>query len=284
MGSKKISSALALAFLIWGGTAQAQGMRPFETFRQRHGETRLSAKLEYAAGNLRVIPGRPGELYRMDLSYDPDRYLPLSDYDTQTGSARLGLRPAGTGGVRVVSRGQLNQLATVAVSPAVDLALDLSLGAVNADVDLGGLRVTDLDLKTGASRTVLRFSQPNPARCNQATISAGAAEVTVLGLGNSRCDEVEFEGGVGRVVLDFAGAWSSSTRVEVRMAMGELTLRLPRRVGLQITMDKFFSSFEAAGLVRRGNAFQSPNYAASARHLDLNLTTAVGNVEVEWVE
>ena len=70
------------------------------------------------------------------------------------------------------------------------------------------------------------------------------------------CDDVEFEGGMGRVLLDFAGQWTSSSRVEVKMVMGELTLRLPRRVGLQITMDKFLSSFEPAGLTRRGNTFQ----------------------------
>jgi hypothetical protein len=276
--------AVLLALLLWGGAAEAQSMRPFETFRQRHGETRLRTRLEYAAGNLRLIPGQPSELYRMDLAYDPERYLPISDFDNQNGSVLLGLRAAGGGGVRVVSRGQLNQIATVALSPAVDLALDLSLGAVDADVDLGGLRVTDLNLKTGASRTVVRFSEPNAARCDAAVISAGAAEISVLGLGNSRCDEVEFEGGMGRVLLDFAGAWSSSSRVQVKMAMGELTLRLPRKIGLRITMDRFLSSFEPAGLVRRGNGFESPNYSGSARHLDLDLTTAMGGVEVKWVD
>jgi hypothetical protein len=276
--------AVLVALALWGGVAQAQTMRPFETFRQSHGETRLKATLEYAAGNLRVLPGRPDELYRMEVSYDENRYIPVSDFDTQTGAVVLGLKPAGEGGVRVVSRGQLSQEATIALSPGVDLGLDLTLGAVNADVELGGLRLNNLQVKTGASRAVVRFSQPNPARCDVASISAGAAEVSLLGLGNSRCDEVEFEGGVGRVLLDFAGAWTSSSQVEVKMAMGELTLRLPRRIGLRITMDKFLSSFEPAGLVRRGNTFQSPNYDSKARHLDLDLTTAMGGVNVEWVE
>jgi hypothetical protein len=278
------SVALLWAVLFCSSAAEAQSMRPFETFRQRHGETRLRARLEYAAGSLRLLPGGANELYRMDLAYDPERYLPVSDFDTQSGSVVLGLRAAGNGGVRVVSRGQLNQIATVALSPVVDLALDLSLGAAEADLDLGGLRVSELNLKTGASRTAVRFSQPNAARCDAAVISAGAAEISVVGLGNSRCDEIRFEGGMGRVLLDFSGAWSSSSRVEVKMAMGELTLRLPRKVGLRITMDRFLSSFEPAGLIRRGNAFESPNYSGSARHLDLDLTTAMGGVEVEWVK
>lgn len=275
---------IIMGLALWAASAEAQSMRPFSTFRQMHGEIRLAARLEYAAGTLRLLEGRPAELYRMDLSYDEDRYWPISDFDGRHGSVILGLKPVGGGGVRVVSRNQLEQVAVVAFSPRVDLALGLNLGAVDADLEFGGLRVSQLDVKTGASKAVLRFSRPNAARCDHATISAGAAEVSLLGLGNSRCDEINFEGGVGKVMLDFAGAWSSSAKVQVTMAMGELTLRLPRTVGVRITMDKFLSSFEHTGLVRQGDAFQSPNYDRDQRHLDLDLTTAVGGVNVEWVE
>jgi len=68
---------LALALSLQTGVAAAQEMRPFTTFRQLHGETRLHASLEYAAGALRVAPGRPTELYRMDLAFDGERYRHL---------------------------------------------------------------------------------------------------------------------------------------------------------------------------------------------------------------
>jgi hypothetical protein len=275
---------MAVALVLGTRSAEAQTMRPFATFRQMHGETRLGAKLEYGAGNLRVLPGQPGELYRMDLSYDEDRFVPLSDFDATRGSVLLGLRATGDAGVRVVSRNQLQQVAAVAFSPRVDLALNFTLGAVDADLELGGLRVSTLDLKTGASRSVVRFSQPNLTRCRRADFSAGAAELTVIGLGNSRCDVIEFEGGMGKVTLDFSGAWTSSARVQAKMAVGELTLRLPRTIGVRIAMDKFLSRFAPAGLVVRGNEFVSANYDRSPRRLDLDLTTAVGGVNVEWVE
>jgi hypothetical protein len=183
-----------------------------------------------------------------------------------------------------VSRNQLRQIAAVAISPQVDVALDLTLGAAEADVDLGGLRVTNLQVKSGASRTTIRFSKPNGVRCQSASITAGAADVSVLGLGNSRCDGINFEGGMGKVLLDFGGAWTSNAKVGVKMAMGELTLRLPKRAGVKITMDKFLSSFEPAGLLRHGESFQSPNYDRAQRHLDLEVSTAMGGINVEWVE
>ena len=277
--------ALVVLGLVAGGTSlPAQSMRSFATYRQLHGETRLQARLDYRAGGLRIAPGRANELYRMDASYDEDRYFPTSGYDAARGAVRLGLEPAGGGGLRVVSTRQLRQDANVAFAPSVDLDLDLTLGAVQADIELGGLSLTELNMEAGASQAVLRFSEPNQSRCRAAEITAGAAELTVLGLGNSRCDRFALEGGMGKVTLDFAGAWTSSTEAEVKMAVGELTLRLPRKVGVRITLDRFLASFDPAGLVRVGDAFQSPGYDRADRRLDIEVTTAVGGVKVEWAE
>jgi hypothetical protein len=275
--------ALLLLLSAGVGAAEAQTMRPFSTFRQFHGETRLQARLEYGSGNLRLQPGEPRELYRMSLSYDDERFLPISNFDSQGGIVHLGLKARGEGGVRVVSRNQLSQAAMVSVSPRVELDLELSLGAVDADLELGGLRLAEIDLKTGASQATIRFSRPNTMRCRRATFSAGAAEVSVLGLGNSRCEEIVFEGGVGKVLLDFAGASSPNTHAAVKMSVGGITLRLPRAAGVRITMDKFLSSFEPAGLIRRSDAFVSSNYDKADTKLEIELSTAIGGVEVEWV-
>jgi len=275
-------SLLALALGASGAAAQA--MRPFSTYRQWHGETRLDARLDYAAGALRLAAGRPNELYRMDVLYDAERYVPVSAFDAAGGGVGLGLRASGEGGLRVVSRNQLRQTASVTFSPRSDLALAVTLGAVDGDLELGGLRLTDLRLEAGASRATVRFSQPNAARCRAATLTAGAAELSVLGLGNSRCDRITFEGGVGRVTLDFGGTWTSSSHVAVKMALGEVALRLPRAVGVRITLDKFLASFEPQGMVRRGTSYLSPGYDQATRHLDIDVTTAIGGVTVDWLE
>ncbi len=269
--------------MLGAANAAAQSMRPFSTFRQWHGETRLAARLEYAAGSIQLTAGRADELYRMDISYDQDRFVPVSGFDAVGSAVTLGVAPAGRGGVRVVSQNQLGQSAVVAFSPRVDLALGVELGAVDGDLDLGGLRVTDLDLSAGASRATVRFSKPNGTRCRSAHLSAGAAELSVIGLGNSRCDRIAFEGGVGKVTLDFGGAWTSSSRVSVDMALGELNLRLPRQVGVSVTLDKFLSSFHPDGLERSGAGYRSPGYDKAARHLDIDVSTAAGSVKIEWI-
>jgi hypothetical protein len=276
--------ALALVLACAAGSAAAQAMRPFTTYRQLHGETRLTAALEYAAGSLRVTPGRPTELYRMDVSYDGERYEPLSNFDASRGAVDLGLRTTGGGGLRVVSRNQLRQTASVAFSPRVDLDLDFALGASDADIELGGLRVAEWKVQTGASRAVVRFSQPNGTRCRSGAVKAGAADLTFLGLGNGRCDRLDFDGGVGKVTLDFGGTWTVSSEVAVKMAVGELVLRLPRQAGVRVSLDKFLASFKPVGLEQRGTSYESPGYAAADRKLNIAVTTAVGEVRVEWID
>lgn len=275
--------ALAAALLLHPAEGAAQQMREFTSARQRHGESRLATRLDFGAGSLRLAPGPATHLYSLHLSYDVERFRPISRFDPVDGTVHLGLESTGRSGIRVSSREHLQQAAEVRLSPAVALALDVALGAVDANIELGGLRLTSLRVGTGASRSTIRFSTPNLAPCSAAVIEAGAAEVALIGLGNSRCDRVTFSGGVGTALLDLSGVWSSNADLDVSMTMGELTLRLPRSVGVKVEMAKFLSSFASAGWTREGDTYLSPGYATAERKVNISLSTTIGNVNVEWL-
>ena len=66
----------------------------------------------------------------------------------------------GDGGLRVSNREHLAQDAVIELSPTADLALDASLGAVEAGLELGGLRITEARIRTAASKATLA----SPAR------------------------------------------------------------------------------------------------------------------------
>ena len=278
-------AALGAAALLLAlpASATSQSMRDFTTARQLHGEDRLVTRLDFAAGTLRLRPGSTRELYRMRLAYDADRFAPVSRFDAGAGEVRLGLASVGGSGIRVSSAGHLRQDASVALSPAVALSLAFTLGAVEADIELGGLRITDLQLQSGASRASVRFSRPNASRCAAAVFEAGAAEIELIGLGNSRCERIAFTGGVGKATLDLSGAWSTDAELRLKMTVGELALRLPRDVGIRIRMDRFLASFPSEGWTRQGTTYLSAGYARARRHVDIELTTTLGGVTVEWL-
>src|SRR6185436_10047811 len=93
----------------------------------------------------------------------------------------------GSGGIRVSSGRALPQQALVELSATVDLTLDASIGAAESTLDLGGLRLSGLELKTGASRTTIDFATPTVGTCRLASISSGAGELSVTRAGNSGC-------------------------------------------------------------------------------------------------
>ncbi len=279
---KILAAALALS-MAGASLLPAQEMRDYSVGRQHHGESRLRASLEFVAGTIHVGAGRDDELYRMQLRYDPGRFVPVSRFDAGSGSLRLGIENAGKAGLRVSSRAHLDQVAAVELSPAVLLSLDVDLGAANASLELGGLRLGDLRLVTNATQATVSFNRANPIRCSSMTIESGAAGLTLEQLGNSRCETVRISGGMGQTILDLGGAWGQGGTITVKMTVGALTLRIPRTLGVRVRSDQFLSSFPSKGWTNTGGALLSPGYASAREQVDLRLETALGDVNVEWI-
>jgi len=281
--------ALLLSGLVLLGAAAgpgglgAQSLKSYSTTRQFHGEVRLTATIEFAGGTLHVGAGPSASLYAMQLAYDGERFQPVSQWDAGKHAVTLGLTSRKQGEMGVGGSTQ-NQVAKIQFSPQADLDLSMAIGAAKSVVDLGGLRLSSLVVETGASQTEVRFSKRNAMRCTTAAFRAGVAELSVLGLGNSQCDRVTFEGGMGSVLLDYAGAWSGDAELEATVAVGGLTLRIPRSIGVTITTEQFLATFQPAGFTRQGNRYVSTNNATAARHLVVTLSTSLGGVTIEWVE
>ena len=278
--------AVLVALASTSSAVRAQTLREYSSTRQDHGESRLAATIQYTGGTLELAPAPAGILYALRLTYDADRVAPVARFDAGTPRLTLGTEALRqSGGVRVSHRGT-PPAATIGLGTHADLDLDIELGAAEANLELGGIRVSRLSLQTGASRTVVRFSEANPIRCSEAELSAGAAELLVAGLGYSRCGEVHFTGGVGKVTLDFGGRWSGPIHLDANMAMGELVLRVPRQAGVKLELDKFLASFAPAGLVRSadGRTWMSGGFAGASQQLVVEVETAFGGVTVEWIE
>lgn len=274
---------VGLGLLLLAAPLAGQTMRSTTSTRQRHAIKDLNARIEFAAGTLTLRAARGTTLYNMNLQYDADRYSPISRFDAASNALVLGVQNVGNAGLRVSSKRHLQQNAVVELSPDVNLSLDVSFGAVEAGIDLGGLRLTDARIRTAASQTSLRFSQPNRAVCSSLELNAGAAKFEAVGLGNSGCQEIRFDGGVGEVTLDLTGQWTTDSRLVANVAIGGVTLRLPRQLGVELVVDRFLASFNPVGFSRKGSSYFSEGYDARERHLRIEIKTTVGDINVEWV-
>ncbi|HEY8469427.1 MAG TPA: hypothetical protein VIL18_07285 [Longimicrobiales bacterium] len=271
--------AATVAALIVPASAVAQENWSSKVVKRAYaGEARLMVEVEYGAGQLRVNPASAADLYRAAFRYDPDAIEPVTSY------ADGRLKISATSGAKklrgISNGGQLD----LALGRSVPVHLKLSYGAAEADLELGGLRLREARIETGASSTNLRFSEPNPETCEYLEIHAGAASFNAYGLGNSRAKQVRLEGGVGHVVLDLTGDWAGDMRVSVEMGLGSLTVRVPRTVGVRLQKTSIFAGVTSPGFSKRDDAYYSDNWGSARHRLTLDVEAAFGNVDIRWVD
>jgi len=272
-----MASVVVLIAAAAPATSNAQDWRTITSLRQFNGEDELRINVQYGAGTLRIAPGSASALYRSTLRYDADLFRPLTRYEN--GELRLGID-----GGSVKGRNMRPARLDLTLGTAVPLDLDLKFGAGEANLDLGGLRVRELRLSTGASQTKIRAPRANPGECDEARFEVGAASFEAIQLGNLNCERYHLSGGVGEVVMDFTGDLRRQVNVDIDMGLGSLTLRVPRGVGLSVRRSGVLTSFDSEGLVKRGNVYESVGYDQSERKLNIDIDAALGTIRVQWVD
>jgi hypothetical protein len=272
--------ALAVATLLLTpalGSAQSWATVQYE--RQASALEELRVEVGYGAGTFRLGPADGGHLYRARLRYDEEAFTPTHEL---TGNRlRIGVQSVSSSGRRVSLRGDTNEAELdLRLGRGVPTRLELSLGAVRADIELGGIPLRALELSTGASETSIRVRTPNPETMTSATFKVGAAAFSAQELGNLRAREIRVEAGVGEVKLGFEGLSAGETTVRASVGLGALELSVPRNAGIHMTRSGFLSSMDAPGLERNGNTWVSTNWESASVRLRIVVDSALGSVEV----
>ncbi len=279
---RRVTTTFLLGVLFVAGTAHeaaAQRWRTVTMSRQLEGERSVQVNVDYGAGRFTVRPADEGRLYRMQLRYDEDVFEPVADYER----GRLNIGTASIGrGIRLGKYENTGEL-RLFLGRDVSMDLDMDFGAVKADIDLGGLRLTSLKLSTGASQTRFDVSEPNPERMVRATFEVGAADFTARHLGNLNADKIVLDVGVGDVKLDLTGRWERDGYVSVDMGLGSLELRVPKGLGVKLVKDTFLTSLDSEGLVKRGDTYYSLDYDEADIKVTIDVDAAFGSIKIVWV-
>jgi hypothetical protein len=268
-----------VAVLGLAPAASAQSWRTVTMSRQLSGESQLDVEVNYGAGRFTVRPNDEGLLYDMELRYDEDVFEPVADFDGR----RLELGVDNVGHNIHVGKGKSQGEMNLSLARGVPMDLTLEFGAVRAQLDLGGLALTDLDLSTGASESTLDVSELNSRRIRSASLEVGAADFTARHLGNLNADHIDVDAGVGKVSLWLNGEWQRDATVSIDMGLGKLELRIPEGLGIRLTKDSFLTSLDSEGLVKRGDSYYSLDWDEATRKVSIDLDAAFGTVDVIWV-
>ena len=276
---RKALVAAVTAVLVASTSASAQDWRTVTMSRQIEDNDEVRVIVDYGVGRFNVTSTDGGVLYRMNLRYDEGRFEPIADFSgdrLELGVASIGRRwNIGKGG----NTGQLD----LELARGIPMDLELNFGAVRADLDLGGLALTALALRTGASESTVDMSEPNIAAIRTASFEAGAAEFTARNLGNLNAERIEVTAGVGDLTLGFSGRWEQDAAVSIDMGLGTLELRFPEGLGVRLRKKSFFTSLDSEGMVKRGDAYYSLDWDDADKKITIDLDAAFGSVKVVWV-
>ena len=269
----------AVAAAVAPGLLAGQSWRTLTTSHMIEDNDEIRVFVEYAAGRLKVRAADGNVLYRMNLRYDEEMFEPVSDFSGNR--LRLGVESIGRG-FNIGRRKQSGEL-DLEFARGIPMDMDLEYGAVQADIDLGGLALTDLDLSTGASQSTVDISEPNSVRMSTARFEIGADEFEARHLGNLNAERIEIDAGVGQVTLWFNGRWQRDARVSIDMGLGALELRIPEGLGVRLRKDGFLVSLDSEGMVKRGDAYYSLDWEDAERKVTIDLHAAFGSVKVVWI-
>lgn len=266
-----------VAPLVCATALEAQSWRSMESARQLHDTASRTVRLRYGAGKLDIRQAPAPLMYSMEMRYDADRTEPQNEYDAAERTLRVGLREGKSSFGGDTEGGRMH----LALTRAVPLALYMELGAVEADLDLTGLALSHLDVQSGASDARIRFDSLNSVRMRSLSIKVGAAHVRANELANANAEKIDVEVGVGSVELDFGGRWTSDIRLDLQLALGGASIRVPSHIGIRVELTKFLVSFQHDGLEKRGDAYYSSNWETARHRLHVHSSTAFGKIEVE---
>ena len=117
------------------------------------------------------------------------------------------------------------------------LNLSIEAGAYHADYQLGGLALTNLTVKDGASDVKMNFASPNLAEMSLLNYETGASNVSLTGLGNANFTSLVFHSGAGNFTLDFSGTLKRDGSVNIETGVSNSTLVIPSGIPVQLTVD-----------------------------------------------
>ncbi|MCJ7551169.1 MAG: toast rack family protein [Anaerolineae bacterium] len=215
-------------------------------------QVRVTIKM--GAGELKVDNGAD-DLMEAEFTYNVPEWEPAVSYDVDEGDGRLIVRQPNTDEFPFNS--DIRYEWDLSFADDVPLDMRIECGAGTQDIDLAGLWITDLDIKLGAGSTDITLSN------------------------NSALQRADIDIGAGDTTIDLNGPWSEDAEVDIQGGVGQISVGLPRDVGVRVVVTKGLGDVDASGLYRDGTAWVNEAYGESDVTLEVSIQAGIGQVNLD---
>jgi hypothetical protein len=160
--------------------------------------------------------------------------------------------------------------------------LSVESGASENSYDFGGLPITQLDIRQGASAVAIDFSEPNPQSMSRFRLEAGAGRLQLHNLANANFGEMTVEGGAAAYELDFGGVLRRDAAVVITTGMASVEIRLPRQTAAKVVSKLTMGGVTTdGGFTLRDAAFWTPAaLAGGGPLLTIQASIALGSLHL----
>ena len=103
-------------------------------------------------------------------------------------------------------------------------------------------------------------------------------------LGDLALTRLDVQTGVGEATLDLIGDWKRDLDANIRGGIGQVTLRLPSKVGVHVEAQKGIGNIQVSGLKKEGNAYVNDAFRNSKVTLNFEIQAGIGEIRLELVD
>jgi N-terminal domain of toast_rack, DUF2154 len=159
---------------------------------------------------------------------------------------------------------------------SMPMDLTINAGAYTGSYELGGLSLTNLTIKDGASNVKLDFSQANPSDMTLFRYETGASNVKLSGLANANFSTLIFNSGAGDYTLDFSGTLERDATITLSSGLSNIILVIPQNVNANVTTESGLANINAgSGWTQNGSRYTQNG---SGPTLTFLIKTGAGNL------
>ena len=192
----------------------------------------VNLSLAFGAGTLKIHPGSSSALASGTATYNIADFKPAVNVNGST--VRIEQGNWHLTGIPDLSKIKNAWDLSLSEQP---LNLSIEAGAYHAEYQLGGLALTNLTVKDGASDVKMNFASPNLNEMSLLSYETGASNVSLTGLGNANFANLLFHSGAGNFTLDFTGGLKRDGSVNIETGVSNTTLVIPSGIPVELTVD-----------------------------------------------
>lgn len=246
---------LLLLFVI---SFNLKGKEFKETKSVKKGDaTFVNAQISFLGGRI-DISGGSQELMNARFEYSEMKWKPEVTYDVKNKIGNLKLWMPDAGDDISISDDDVNDW-DIRLSNNTPMDLSIKLGGGEGNYNLSQLKMNSLEIKLGGGRLD-------------------------IDLRNSSLPKLDFKAIAGEASLDLSGKWQNDLDADFVCGFGELNLRLPKNVGVNVKATGILGNIDAPGFSKEGSTYTNDAYQKTKVTLYIDIFGGIGNVNLELVE